>query len=472
MSEDVPDGEGGEGGGRRDVAAAAAAMSAAAQARVRGALLALFGRALRHRNFRLFTIGQTLSLVGTWMQQVAVSWLVYRLTGSAFLLGLVAFVSQGPVFLLSPLAGVLADRHDKRTIVLVTQTVMMVQAFLLAGLVLTQRATVGWIIPLMAVLGAATGFDIPARQAFLVEMVGDRDDLPNAIALNSSMFNAARLVGPAIAGLLVAAVGEGLCILVNAVSYVAVLVALLAMRLPERGPRGHATPVLEGLTEGFRYAYGFQPMRSILQLVAFVSLVAVPTSVLLPVIATKVLGGGAGTLGFLVAAQGLGALAGALYLASRSSVRGLSGVIVWSAALFGASLIVVGISRLHVLSLAGLALSGFGMMVQMASSNTVLQTIVDDDKRGRIMSLYSMAYTGVSPLGSLLVGAAAGAIGAPVAIALGGIGCLIATLLFARERPALRDAVRPIYVRLGIMPEVARGIQASTQNVTPSPDGD
>jgi MFS family permease len=427
-------------------------------------------RALRHRNFRLFTIGQSLSLIGTWMQQVAIGWLVYRLTGSAFLLGLLGFVSQVPNFLLAPIAGVLADRFDKRRIVILTQIVMMLQAFVLAALVLTDRVTVGWVLVLMGMLGAASGFDIPARQSFLVDMVGDRDDLPNAIALNSSVFNAARLIGPALAGIIIAAVGEGICILINAFSYVAVLAALLAIRVPSRPPRGSHTAMIAGLTEGFRYAYEFRPMRSILLLVAFVSLAAVPFSVLLPVVATTVLGGGAETLGFLMAATGFGALAGALYLATRSTVRGLGRIMVIAALAFGAALIGVSVSRVLWLSLACLALAGFGMMVQMASSNTVLQTLVDDDKRGRIMSLYSMAFTGVSPLGSLLLGSLAAAFGVPFAFAFAGTAAILAAAVFGTRVPALRATIQPIYVRLGIIPEVARGVQAATHNVTPIRD--
>lgn len=450
----------------------AAGLGATAQRHIRSALLALFGRALRHRNFRLFTFGQSISLIGTWMQQVAVSWLVYRLTGSAFYLGLVGFVSLGPNFVLAPIAGVLADRYDKRRIVLITQTAMMSQAFVLALLVLTDHVTIGWVLGLMTVLGAALGFDIPARQSFLVEMVGEREDLPNAIALNSSIFNAARLIGPAVAGMVVAAVGEGICILLNAVSFGAVLAALVAMRLPEPRRRRRDSRVVAGLTEGLRYVYGFRAMRSILVMVAFVSLVGVPFTVLLPVIATEVLGGGAHTLGFLMAASGLGALAGALYLASRTTVRGLGRVIAIAALLFGAALIATGLSRTLWLSLACLASAGFGMMVQMASSNTVLQTLVDDDKRGRVMSLYSMAFTGISPLGSLLIGSAASVTGAPLAIALGGVGCVVAALLFARQIPGLRAAIRPIYERLGIIPEVAHGVQAATHNLTSPRHGD
>lgn len=461
---------GGESSDDGSSASGVAAIGSAAQRHIRRALIALFGRALRHRNFRLFTFGQSVSLIGTWMQQVAVGWLVYRLTGSAFLLGLLGFVSQGPNFLLAPIAGVLADRYDKRRIVIITQATMMVQAFILAGLVLTDRITIGWVLLLMGVLGAATGFDIPARQSFLVEMVGDREDLPNAIALNSSIFNGARLLGPAVAGFVIAAVGEGVCILINAVSYVTVLAALFAMRVPSRPARGRRTAVLAGLTEGFRYAWEFPPMRSILLLVAFVSLVAVPFSVLLPVVATSVLDGGARTLGFLMSATGLGALCGALYLASRSSVRGLGRIIVVAAGIFGAALVGVALSRALWLSLACLALAGFGMMAQMASSNTVLQTLVDDDKRGRIMSLYSMSFTGVSPIGSLLLGSVASGFGAPFAFAFGGAACILAAVVFATRIRPLRQTIRPIYERLGIIPEVARGVQAATHHVTPSRD--
>ena len=429
--------------------------------------IALALRALRHRNFRLFTLGQSLSLIGTWMQQVAVGWLVYRLTGSAFLLGLVGFVSLGPGFVLAPFAGEFADRYSRHRIILITQSVMMAQALLLGTLVLTDSITVGWILVLMGVLGAASGFDIPARQSFLIEMVGDRDDLPNAIALNSSIFNAARLVGPAIAGFAIAAVGEGWVILINGISYTFVLTSLLSMRLSaDARPRGRGA-VLRRVQEGFRYAYGFQPIRTILLLVAVVSLVAVPFTVLLPVIATDVLGGGPRTLGLLMSAMGLGALSGALFLASRSSVVGLGRLIVIAATLFGTSLLLFSFARTVWTALPLLSFAGFGMMTQMASSNTVLQTLVDDDKRGRVMSLYTMAFTGTAPMGSLLIGWLAARIDAPAAIGIGGGITVCAALLFGARLPVLRGIVRPIYARMGILPEVARGIQAATHNATP-----
>lgn len=420
-------------------------------------------RALRHRNFRLFTLGQSISLIGTWMQQVAIGWLVYRLTNSAFLLGLVGFVAQAPGFFLTPFAGVLADRLNKHRIVVVTQVLMMVQAGVLSWLVLTGNVTIGWIIVLMAILGAVSGFDIPARQSFLIEMVDDRDDLPNAIALNSSMFNAARLVGPAVAGFAIAAVGEGWVILGNCVSYVFVLASLLAMRVKQR-PKGKARgEVFRTLHAGFRYAYDFVPIRSILLLVAVVSVAGVPFTVLLPVVASETLNGGARTLGFLMSATGLGALAGALFLATRSTVVGLGRLITIAATTFGASLILVALSRNLYLSMLLLACAGFGMMAQMASCNTILQTLVDDDKRGRVMSLYSMAFIGMSPFGSLLQGAAAARIGVAWTLALGGVVTIAVGALFGLRLPALRLVVWPIYRRLGILPEVATGIQVATQ---------
>jgi MFS family permease len=432
--------------------------------------LAVTLRALRHRNFRIFTIGQSLSLIGTWMQQVAVGWLVYRMTESAILLGVVGFVSQGPGFLIAPFAGELADRYNKRRMVIITQTVMMVQALVLAALILTDNITIGWIVFLMAVLGATTGFDIPTRQSFLIEMVDDRADLPNAIALNSSMFNAARLVGPAIAGFAIAALGEGWVILLNGISYLAVIAGLLSMRMPPRSPPRHHGAVLRRMREGFQYAYRFEPIRDVLALVATVSLLGVPFTVLLPIMANDVLGGGPGTLGLLMSATGFGALSGALFLASRRSVVGLGRVIVFGAILFGSALVAFSLSRSLALSLPLLAVAGYGMMAQMASSNTVLQTVVDDDKRGRVMSFYTMAFTGTAPIGSLLLGAVAASFGAPAAIAAGGAVCVIAGAFFYRRLPGLRALVRPIYARLGILPEVARGIQAATHQTTPETD--
>ncbi|PYQ11712.1 MAG: MFS transporter [Acidobacteria bacterium] len=425
-------------------------------------------RALRHRNFRLFLGGQIISLAGTWMQQVALSWLVYRLTRSAFLLGLVGFTGQLPSLLLAPLAGVWADLGNRRRIVIGTQALSMLQALGLAALVFSGRITIGHVLVLSVFIGLVNGVDVPTRQAFLVEMVRGREDLANAIALNSSVFNAARLVGPAVAGLMIGLVGEGMVFLLNGLSYVAVIAALFAMEIEPR-PRAahHAQPVLRNLEEGFRYAFGFAPIRSLLLLIGLVSLMGVPFTVLMPIFATDVLHGGAHTLGFLMSALGVGALGGALYLAQRRSVRGLGQVIAAAVTLFGLALIVFGLSRHEWLSLVVLAGAGFGMMVQMASSNTILQTIVDEHMRGRVMSFYSMAFMGTLPLGSLLAGGLASRAGAPSTVVLGGLACLLGAAAFARALPTLRAQIRPIYARMGIIPEVAAGLQTAEMPTPP-----
>jgi MFS family permease len=433
-------------------------------------LLSSVLRSLRHRNFRLFTVGQSISLVGTWIQQVAVGWLVYRMTDSALLLGLVSFAAQGPTFVLAPLAGAIADRGNRRRLLLVVQTLMMVQALALAVLVLSGKVQIWHIVALSALLGCLSGFDIPIRQSFLVEMVEGKEDLSNAIALNSSMFNGARLIGPAIAGFAIALVGEGVCILVNGLSYIAVLAALLGMRIKPRAVHEHTEHVLSQIRAGFAYAFGFAPIRSVLLLVAVVSLLGVPFSVLLPIIAGKVLHGDAKTLGALVSSTGAGALAAALYLAGRQSVRGLSKVITYSCVMFGIALLLFSVSHELWLSALALILAGFGMMLQMASSNTFLQTVVDDDKRGRILSLYTMAYIGVAPIGSLLMGFVAQHVGAPITLAIGGGATLIGAAAFGRKLEDFRAQVRPVYQRMGIIPhEVATGIQAATQTTSKEP---
>ena len=425
------------------------------------------GRALRHRNYRLFFVGQGISLVGTWLTRVATSWLVYRLTGSALLLGVVGFAGQIPTFFLAPLAGVWIDRWDRHKVLVVTQALAMVQSALLAGFALTGTIGVPHVIALNLFQGLINAFDTPARQSFVVQMIEDREDLPNAIALNSSMVNGARLLGPAIAGILIAAVGEGWCFLLDALSYLAVLASLFAMRLAARpkarAPRG----VLTELAEGLRYVVGFAPIRAVLLLLALVSLMGMPYTVLMPVMAKEVLGGGPDTLGLLMASAGLGALGGALWLASRRSVLGLGRVIPIAAACFGLALIAFSRSRVLWLSLPLLALAGMAMMVQMASSNTVLQTIVDEDKRGRVMSFYAAAFFGSVPFGSLLAGALASRLGAPGTILVGGVACIIGAAVFSTQLPRLRKAVRPIYVRLGILPEIAQGVGAASELTEP-----
>jgi MFS family permease len=430
--------------------------------------LAFMLRALSYPNYRLFFCGQIVSLIGSWISMTATSWLVYRLTGSAMLLGVVGFAGQFPGFVMGPFAGAFLDRWDRHRVLVVTQAISMLQSFVLALLTFTGHINVPAILALNAVQGLVNAFDMPARQAFVVTMISDREDLANAIALNSSMFNAARLIGPSIAGLIIATRGEAWCFLLDGFSYFAVIVALLSMtnvRQMVRPPR-HAG-VVEQLLEGWRYVFGFRPIRSLMLLLASLCLVAVPYSVLMPVFANEVLGGGAYTLGFLMTASGVGALGGALWLTTRKSVIGLGRVIWMNTAVFGVGLIGFALSRKLWLSLAFLVVVGVGMMVQMASTNTVIQTIVDEEKRGRVMSFYTMAFLGTAPFGSLIAGALSTRIGAPHTVLLSGILCLAAAAWFSQELPAIRSLVRPIYVRMGILPHVASGLQSATNLMTP-----
>ena len=394
-------------------------------------------RSLRHRNFQLFFSGQLISLIGTWMQNVAQSWLVYRLTGSSLLLGTVSFASQIPVFPMAPLAGMVADRWNRRTIVIITQTASMILAFILAVLTLTNRITVWEIVVLAALLGAVNAFDIPARQSFLVEMVG-RDDLMNAIALNSSIFNSARIIGPAIAGILVASIGEGWCFFANAVSYIAVIAGLFMMKIPARQAERAIKSAFDHIAEGFRFVRRTAPIRALLMILGLVSLVGMPYTVLMPVFAKNVLHGDATTLGVLGSAAGIGALIGALTLASRTRVHGL-GKWVWMAcASFGTFLILFSFSHVYLFSVLLLVPVGFSLMTQMGSTNTLVQSMVPDRLRGRTMAVYSMMFMGMSPLGSILAGAAADKIGAPMTVALGGACAICGAVAFARHLPKIR----------------------------------
>ena len=412
-------------------------------------------RALRHRNFRLFFCGQGISLIGTWMTRLATSWLVYRLTGSSFLLGAVSFAGQIPTFLLGPVAGVWVDRWERRRVLLVTQFLAALQSLALAALTLTGHITISEIIWLSVLQGLINAIDMPARQSFLVQMVEGRADLSNAIALNSTIVNGARLLGPALAGITIAAVGEGYCFLIDGISYFAVLGSLLAMRVQVQAiTRSASITMLDQLKEGWKYVSTFAPIRSVLLLFAIVSFMGVPYTVLMPVFASDVLHGGAYTLGFLMGAAGVGSIVAALTLALRKSVRGLYKVIPTVAALFGVGLIAFSFSRNYWLSLIILAVAGFGMMQQFAASNTVIQTIVDDDKRGRVMSYWMMAYMGASPFGSLLAGALAPVISAPGTVLFSGIGCIAGAIWFWSQLPKLRPVIRPIYQQLGIMPAV------------------
>jgi MFS family permease len=420
-------------------------------------------RAFRSRNYRLFVAGQGVSLIGTWMQQVAMSWLVYRLTGSAVLLGLVGFASQIPTFILAPVAGVYADRWNRQYVLIATQSLAMVQAALLAAAVFYGAVQTWQIVVLSLFLGVVNAFDIPIRQSFVVEMVDYREDLGNAIALNSSLVNAGRLIGPTIAGILVATVGEGICFTLNSLSYLAVIVALVAMRINPRPKSAHARHLLHELQDGVAYAFGFAPIRSILLLVAIVSIMGMPYAVLVPVFARDILHGGAHTFGFLMTAAGAGALAGTLFLASRKSVVGLGRGLVRATTVFAVGVAVFALSQNLYLSLVALAAAGFGAMTLVASSNTILQTIVDEEKRGRVMSFFTMAFMGMTPFGSLGAGLMAKLVGVQQTLLIGAVACLAGAALFARQLPRIREHVRPIYVRMGIITEVAAGLESGAE---------
>ena len=433
-------------------------------------MLKFIFRALRYRNFRLFFIGQTISLTGTWMQAIAMSWLVYRMTNSPLLLGIVGFSSQIPSFIFAPFAGIMADRFDRRRLLLITQTLSMIQAFILAVLTLTGTIAVWHIIVLGAFLGCINALDIPARQSFIVEMVEKKENLGNAIALNSLMFNAARLIGPSIAGILIALVGEGECFLINGLSFLAVIASLLAMKLTAHKIKKDHPRIMKELKEGFAYTFGFPPIKFIILLLAVISLMGTSYAVLMPVFAKDILKGGPGTLGLLMTGGGIGALAATLYLASRKSIVGLSSLIPVSSGIFSAGIILFSFSRSTVLSMLLLAIAGFGFMTNMASSNTILQTIVDDDKRGRVMSFYSMAFMGMTPIGSLLAGVLASKIGAANTLVLGGISCLLASAFFAVKVPLLTKLIHPIYRKIGIIPEVVSGMGTATRLTLPPED--
>ncbi len=416
-------------------------------------------RALRHRNFRLFFGGQSISLVGTWMTRVATAWLVYRLTKSAVLLGTVSFAGQIPTFLLAPLAGVLVDRWNRRTVLVWTQALAMVQSLALAWLTLTNRVTIAEVLALSICQGCINAFDMPGRQSFLLEMVESRDDLSNAIAINSSMVNVARLIGPSLAGMLIAVSSEGWCFLIDGVSYIAVVASLLMMRL--RAPTAEAMAaaarrakesMLTQLQEGWDFVRGHSPIRTILLLFGVVSLMGWPFTVLMPIFAAQVLKGGAHTLGFLMGALGVGSLVSAFSLVLRKSVRGLLKMIPIAAASFGVGLVLFGFSNVLWLSMVLLLLVGYGMMQGLTSSNTIIQTIVPEDKRGRVMSYYTVAFVGMAPFGSLMAGWLAHAIGAQRTVEISGVCCVLGAAWFWTQMPEVRRVMRPIYEQLGIIP--------------------
>ena len=399
-------------------------------------------RALHSRNYRLYFTGQAISLTGSWMTRIATSWLVYRLSHSVLLLGVVNFVSQVPLLFLGPFAGVFVDRWNRHQIIMITQVLAMAQSFALAYWALAGTITVGHVIALNLLQGFIDAIDMPARQSFLIEIVHAKEDLGNAIALNSSIFNCARIAGPSVAGLIIATKGEGWCFLVDGASYIAVLIALMAMRLPKRRLHQMHPPVLQQLRDGIRYALSAAPIRAILALIFSISLLGMPYAVLMPVVAKVQLHGGPHTFGFLMGAGGVGALIGALYLASRRNARGLERIIAPAAMLFGISLIGFSFSRILWVSLGLMVVIGMALLVQMASCNTVLQTIVEDDKRGRVMSLYTAIFMGMTPFGSLLAGAFASRLGTQATLALGGLACVGSALLFARQRGSIRMAIQ------------------------------
>jgi MFS family permease len=399
-------------------------------------------RALRHPNYRLFFIGQLISLIGTWMQMVAQSWLVYRLTGSSLLLGTVGFASQIPVFLLAFIGGAVADRFNRHRVVIATQAASMILAFALAALTLTHAIHVWHVVVLAVLLGIVNAFDMPARQAFIVLLV-EKNDLMNAIALNSSVFNGARVLGPAVAGILIAGIGEGWCFFANGVSYIAVIAGLLMMKLqPDRDKDGGRSG-LRNLLEGFRYAWRTRAIRVLLLLLALISVVGMPYSVLMPIFADKILHGGPRGLGILTGATGLGALIGAMSLAVRSGTRGLGRIVAYTSAGFGISLTLFSFSRSFWLSALILLPVGFSFMVLMAATSTLIQTMIPDHLRGRVMAVHVMTFMGMSPFGAIIAGFIAEKLGAPVALVLGGFTCLAGAILFATRLPSLKLTARP-----------------------------
>lgn len=407
--------------------------------------------ALKSRNYRLFFAGQGISLIGTWMTQTATIWLVYQLTNSPLWLGIVGFSGQIPSLILSPYGGVIVDRWNTHRILVITQILAMIQSLALAVLALTGVINIWQIIFLSVFQGVINSFDAPARQTFVKEMIEKPSDLGSAIALNSSLVNGGRLVGPAIAGVVIARIGSSYCFLIDGISYIAVIASLLAMKIKPKQIAVQTGNTLQRIKEGFVYAFGFPPMKALLMLLALFSLVAMPYTTLVPIFATEILHGDAHTLGFLMATSGVGAVTGGLYLSTRKTVVGLGRVIAFAPAICGLGLIAFALSRVLWLSLLMSSVIGLGSILLISSSNTVIQTIVEDDKRGRVMSLFTMSFLGVVPFGNLLAGSLAESIGAPSTLVIGGIFCIAGSVLFCKHLPALRKLVRPIYQRIGVL---------------------
>ncbi len=401
-------------------------------------------RAFRHRNYRLYFFGQAISITGTWMQSIALNWLVYRLTDSPFMLGLVGFVLYAPNFFLAPIAGVFADRASRFRMFFGTQALAMVQAATLATLVLTDSIQVWHLVLLSALQGIINSFDFPSRQSLVIQLVDDKNDLANAIALNSSMVNLARMLGPAFAGILIAAIGEGYCFLLNAVSYIAVLSCLAAMRLRPQEGNSKERQLWSGFVEGIRYVEKTTAIRTVLILLAFVSIVGMPYAAIMPVFARDVLHGDSQTLGFLMGMTGVGAITAAIFLASRRRVIGLERMLAAASVLLGSGLILLSLMRDFKLALPFMFVIGVGMISQIAVSNTLVQTLVDEDHRGRVISLYVACFVGMLPFGNLLTGSLASAVGAPMTLLISGILCLVASLVFVSQLRRWREAAYPI----------------------------
>ncbi len=421
-------------------------------------------QALQYRNYRLFFFGQAISLTGLWMTRTATQWLVYRMTESAWMLGVAGFCQLAPAFLLSPLAGTLVDRWNRHTVLLVAQVGSMLASLALAVLTLAGVIEVWQVLLLCAAEGAVRGFGIPARQALVVQLVDDRDSLPNAIALNSTIFNVARMIGPALGGLIVAFMGEGMCFLIDGVSYLAVIAALMAMQLPNLELNRTGKSVLRDMGDGFIHTFGYAPYRALLLSAGVVVLAGGASHMaLMSEFAKKILGGDATTLGILMSASGCGALLGAFYLATRRTVRGLGKVIASCFIMFGLLLVAFAMSRSLWLASTMLVLSGFAFMTAMAGSNTIMQTLVEDDKRGRVMAMWVMMFTGAAPTGQLLAGAVAEQIGTPWTIVIGGSVCVVAGLNLAIQLPALRAIARPVYIERGIIAEQDEAVEPASR---------
>jgi MFS family permease len=409
---------------------------------------------LRSRNYRLYFTGQGISLIGTWMQNIALSWLVYRLTGSVFLLGLIGFTNQIPTFVLAPFSGVITDRYNRHRIMILTQILYMVQALIIALLVLFNLIEVWHIVVLSIISGIISAFDAPARQSLVIDLIDNPDDLGNAIALNSAIFNSARLVGPAIAGVTIAAVGEGICFLLNTLSFIAVIAALLRLRIPVKQVTIRSTNFKKSFTEGIHYTFQSVPIRTLIMLLATLSLFGFPFMILLPAYAKDILHGSSDTLGFLMSSMGAGALTGAIYMAARKSVLGLGKIIAVNTFMLGLAIVLASFSVKMHFSLIEFFFGGLSMTLSLAAINTLLQTITDEDKRGRVMSFYAMAMMGTTPIGNLISGAIASGIGISFTLLIGGFITMVSGIGFGLKRKSLQKYVHPIYRSKGIMPAI------------------